>query len=103
MSAEKLLAIAKIAYKEFDSDLRSALKKPLSVGKKDLKRFPGIGDPGAEQILLFTRSYPVMALDSNGLRVLCRVGLAEEQKNYSSTYRSIQDAILDNSPRITIR
>ena len=51
MSAEKLLAIAKIAYEEFDSDLRAALKKPLSVSKKDLKRFPGIGDPGAEQIL----------------------------------------------------
>ena len=28
------------------------------------------------------RSYPVMALDSNALRVLCGVGFAEEQKNY---------------------
>jgi hypothetical protein len=45
-----------------------------------LKRFPGIGDPGAEKILLFIHSYPVMALDSNGTRVLCRVGFSEEQK-----------------------
>ena len=29
VSAEKLLSIAKIAYEEFDSDLRSVLKKPL--------------------------------------------------------------------------
>ena len=85
VSAEKLLNIARIAYEEFDSDLRSALKKPLPHAKKALKRFPSIGDPGAEKILLFTRSYPVMALDSNGLRVLCRVGFAEEQKNYSAT------------------
>lgn len=80
VSAEKLLVIAKIAYEEFDGDLRALLKKPLPQAKKALKRFPSIGDPGAEKILLLTRSCPVMALDSNGLRVLCRVGFAEEQK-----------------------
>jgi endonuclease III len=99
VSAEKLLAIAKIAYEEFDSDLHSALKKPLPQAKKALKRFPGIGDPGAEKILLFTRSYPLMALESNGLRVLCRVGFADEQKNYSATYHLIQDAIRGQLPK----
>jgi endonuclease-3 len=99
VSAEKLLAIAKIAYEEFDSDLRAVLRKPLLQAKKALKRFPSIGDPGAEKILLLTRSYPVMALDSNGLRVLCRVGFAEGQKNYSATYRLVQDAILEQLPR----
>ena len=99
VSAEKLLTIAKIAYEEFDSDLRSALTKPLPQAKKALKKFPSIGDPGAEKILLLTRSHPVMALDSNGLRVLSRVGFADEQKNYSATYRSSQDAIRDQLPR----
>jgi len=99
VSAEKLLSIAKIAYEEFDSDLRPVLKKPLPQAKKALRRFPSIGDPGAEKILLFTRSHPVMALDSNGLRVLCRVGFAEEQKNYSATYRLVQDAIHGQLPR----
>jgi endonuclease III len=98
VSAEKLLLIAKIAHEEFNGDLRAALKKPLPQAKKALKRFPSIGDPGAEKILLFTRSYPVMALDSNGLRVLCRVGFAEEQKNYSVTYRFVQDAIREQLP-----
>jgi endonuclease III len=99
LSAEKLLAIAKIAYEEFDSDLRPVLKKPLLQAKNALKRFPSIGDPGAEKILLLTRSHPVMALDSNGLRVLCRVGFAEEQKNYSATYRLVLDAIHGQLPR----
>ena len=54
VSAEKLLIIAKIAHEEFNSDLRAALKKPLRQAKKALKRFPSIGDPGAEKILLFT-------------------------------------------------
>jgi len=99
VSAEKLLTIAKIAYEEFDSELQSVLKKPLPQAKKALKKFPSIGDPGAEKILLLTRSYPVMALDSNGLRVLCRMGFAEEQKNYSATYRSVQDAIRRQLPK----
>ena len=99
VSAEKLLTIAKIAYEEFDSDLCSALKKPLAQAKKALKKFPGIGDPGAEKILLFTRSHPMLALESNGLRVLCRVGFAEEHRNYSVTYRLAQDAIRGQLPR----
>jgi endonuclease III len=99
ISAEKLLTIAKIAYEGFDGDLRPALKKPLPQAKKALKKFPSIGDPGAGNILLFTRSYPVMALDSNGLRVLYRVGFADEQKNYSATYRLVQDAIRSQLPR----
>lgn len=99
MSAEKLLAIAKIAFEEFDSDLRSVLKKPLPQAKKALKRFPSIGDTGAEKILLFTRSYPVMALDSNGMRVLCRVGFADEQKNYATTYRLALESIHAQLPR----
>jgi endonuclease-3 len=99
VSAEKLLTIAKIAHEEFQSDLGSVLRKPLPQAKKALKRFPSIGDPGAEKILLLTGSYPVMALDSNGLRVLCRVGFAEEQKNYSATYHLVQDAIREQLPQ----
>ncbi len=98
ISAEKILTIAKIASEEFDSDLRSVLRKPLAEAKKALKRFPSIGDPGAEKILLFTGSYPVMALDSNGLRVLCRLGFADEQKSYSATYRLVQDATSEQLP-----
>ena len=59
VNAERLLVIAKIAYEEFDGDLRAVLKKPLPQAKKALKRFPSIGDPGAEKILLLTRSCPV--------------------------------------------
>lgn len=99
VSAEKLLTIAKIAHEEFQSDLGSVLRKPLPQAKKALKRFPSIGDPGADKILLLTRSFPVMALESNGLRVLCRVGFGEEQKNYSATYRSVQEALHRQLPR----
>jgi len=91
--AEKLRTCAKIVLEEFDGDLRPVLQWPLAKAKKALQRFPGIGEPGAEKILLFTRSYPVFALESNGLRVLLRLGYGEEKKSYSTTYRLVQQAV----------
>src|SRR6185369_2870649 len=89
---EKLRRIAQIALQEFDGDLDGILKQPLAQTKKSLKKFPGIGDPGAEKILLFSKAHPILALDSNGLRVLRRLGYGEEQKSYAATYRSAQEA-----------
>jgi len=89
---EKLRLIAQIALQEFNGDFDRVLKQPLATVKKSLKKFPGIGDPGAEKILLFSRTQPVLALDSNGLRVLLRLGYGEESRSYSATYRSAQDA-----------
>ena len=90
---EKLRRIAQIALQEFDGDLDRVLKQPLAQAKKSLKKFPGIGDPSAEKILLFSRTHPILALDSNGLRVLLHLGYGEERKSYSSTYRSAQEAV----------
>src|SRR5262245_51916585 len=93
MRAARLREIALIASTEFGGDLRAALKLPTAKAKQALRKFPSIGEPGAEKILLFTRTYPVAALDSNGLRVLLRLGFGEEKKNYSASYRSAQEAI----------
>jgi endonuclease III len=91
----RLREIALIAMNEFDGDLRPALKLSLPKAKQALRKFPSIGEPSAEKILLFTRSYPVLGLDSNGLRVLVRLGFGEAEKNYTATYRAIQEAIKD--------
>jgi endonuclease III len=93
--AEKLRKCAQIALEEFDGDLRPLLKLPLSKARKALQRFPGIGEPGAEKILVFSQTYPVLALESNGLRVLLRLGFGVEKKSYSTTYRLVQNAAED--------
>src|SRR5256714_14474377 len=93
--AARLREIALIAMNEFGGDLSEALQLPLPKAKKALQKFPSIGEPSAEKFLLFTRSYPVLGLDSNGLRVLLRLGFGEEKKNYSASYRSVQEAIKD--------
>jgi endonuclease-3 len=92
-SVDKLRHGAETALHEFGGDLRPILNRPLAQAKKALKRFPAIGDPGAEKILLFCRAFPIMALESNGLRVLVRLGYGEEKPNYSTTYRLVQEAI----------
>jgi endonuclease III len=76
---EKLRRIAEIT-EEFGDDLSSALKKPAAAAKKDLRKFPSIGEPAAEKILLFNHKLPVLAMDSNGLRVLVRLGFAPERR-----------------------
>ncbi len=89
--ARKLQLIARIVLSEFQGDLRQVLKWPVAKAKKALKRFPGIGDPGADKILLFTHTHPILALESNGLRALIRLGFVDEMKNYAATYSAAQE------------
>ena len=98
LRAQRLRQIAELVHYIFKEDLAAELKKPLPQAKKSLKRFPTIGDPGAEKILMLTRRYPVLALESNGLRVLLRLGYAEEKKSYSASYRGVQQALAGQLP-----
>lgn len=84
---------AEIAIKEFDSDVRSALTLPPKEAMRKLRKFPSIGEPGAEKILLFTRTHPIFAVESNGLRALLRLGYGKEARSYSAAYRSVREAV----------
>jgi endonuclease III len=93
--ALRLKEIAHITLNDFDGDLRPALRLPLPQAIKALRKFPSIAEPGAEKILLFTHSYPVLGPESNGLRVLLRLGYGQESKNYSTSYASVRRAVQD--------
>jgi endonuclease-3 len=97
-SANKVVESATIAVEQFGGDLKPILKLSLKEARKALRKFPSIGEPGAEKILLFSASHPVLALDSNGLRVLLRLGFGKEDSNYSRTYRSVQEALAPGLP-----
>ncbi len=84
---------AKLVRDEFDGDLRRVLALEFKGARKALAKFPMIGEPGAEKILLFAGAYPRLALESNGLRVVTRLGFAEEHQNYSTMYRRTQEAL----------
>lgn len=90
---EKLLEIATIARQRFHGDLKRVVRLPLKKATRALRFFPSIGEPGAEKILLFSHSYPVPALESNGMRALLRLGFGKEMKGYAATYRRVREAI----------
>jgi endonuclease III len=94
--AAKLRECASIAVNEFGGDLGAVIRGPLDSAKRALRLFPGIGEPGAEKILLFTGQQALLAPDSNGLRVLLRLGLVrEEKKSYSRTYAASRQVAND--------
>jgi endonuclease III len=90
--AEKLREAARIVVEECGGDLDRVVAGPLPAARKALKKFPGIGNPGAEKILLFLRRHPSLAPESNGLRVLTRLGLCGEEKSYAASYAVACDA-----------
>jgi endonuclease III len=98
LRAQRLRQCAEIVHILLKGRLDALLDESLPKAKKTLQRFPTIGEPGAEKILMFAGKYPVLGLESNGLRVLLRLGFAEEQKSYSASYRGVKNAISDQLP-----
>lgn len=98
LRAQRLKEIAARVKGKFDGDLDAALRKPLSEAKQALKQFPTIGDPGAEKILLFTRTAAVAAVPSNCVHVPLRLGLGTAYKTYAKDYRSAQAALGSRLP-----
>jgi endonuclease III len=83
---------AALVADEFGGNLDRAGKFDLRDAIKALRRFHGIGEPGAERILLLTRAHKLLPLDSNGARVMVRLGYGREDKNYGAMYRSVRQA-----------
>jgi len=96
--AARLRVAAELAIEKYEGDLANVLKLPAPKAKKALMEFPMIGEPGAEKILLMCGALDVLALESNGLRTLVRLGVGQTSKSYASTYRSVRAVTLDELP-----
>ena len=86
---ERWRRIAEIILEECGGDLDARLRElPVAAARKLLKQFPSIGDPGADKTLLFCGLDTRPALESNGLRVLVRLGLVEAGGSYAASYKA---------------
>ena len=84
----KVLSCAEIALTHADGNLAAALGALAEKPRRTLlKRFPGIADPGADKVLLLCGFSAAPALDSNGLRVLERLGVVKPGQPYAAAYR----------------
>jgi endonuclease III len=90
---EKLRTIASLVVDQHGGDLARTLPDDPKLARRALKAFPGIGDPGADKILLFSRRDTAPALESNGLRALARLGFANEKDSYGKQYKTAVAAI----------
>ncbi len=87
--AEKVARCAQIAVDRAGGNLKRALQAlTLAKSRALLKMFPGIGEPGADKVLLLCGLSDSPALDSNGLRVLARLGFIADDESYSRSYRA---------------
>ena len=97
--AEKLVKAANTALEIGLDSLRELIRTDPKKAAKLLQKFPGIAEPGADKILLFSRAKQALGADSNVLRVLVRLGFGEEdEKNYSRMYRSAAQAVAPQLP-----
>ena len=95
LRARRLQESARLVRDQFGGNLKRVLALDAAEARKSLKKFPVIGEPGADKILLLTGTVPSLAPESNGLRVLVRLGFVQEHKNYSTMYRAAQVALQD--------
>ena len=91
--ARKLRSAAELARDKFAGTVDRELSDDLAAAARQLRVFPGIGEPGAEKILVAIGRARTLPLDSNGLRVLLRMGFGQSLRSYAATYRSAKAAL----------
>jgi endonuclease III len=72
--------------------LKKTINSDPRLAKKLLRKFPSIGEPYADRILLYNGAASTLAPDSNALRVLVRLGFTPEEKSYSKMYKAAVNA-----------
>jgi endonuclease III len=97
--ASRMRDVATTVLGKWRGSLKGVLRLPYAEARRALKAFPSIGPPGADKILLLTGARPILALDSNALRVLLRLGYGREHKNYATSYASAQTAAMAELPK----
>jgi endonuclease-3 len=102
---ERWRNIARIVLESCGGDLLETLRAlPPAKARALLKKFPSVGDPGADRILLFSNIEAQPSVESNGLRVLVRLGFCEEEKSYGATYKAattiLRNAMKGNAGRL---
>jgi endonuclease-3 len=98
LRAQRLRQIATFVRDRCAGDLRAALLADPVRATALLKGFPTFGEPAAERILLFCDLAPEPAAPAGVLQVMTRLGLSEEGKAFTATYRAARTAIAAGIP-----
>lgn len=99
LRAERVRAVAIRVLEEFAGDLAAGLAAlPPAQAHTALRKFPGIGPPGADRILLFAGLAPLAAVPSSCPYVLPRIVSGRVPADYRASYTQAQRLIADALP-----
>jgi endonuclease III len=99
LRAKRLKEVARRIRTVFSGDLRTALRGlPLAEARAALRKFPGIGNPGADRILLFGDISAVAAVPSSCPHVLVRIESGREPAAYPAVYAEAQRTLEGQLP-----
>lgn len=99
MRAAKLQRAADIGLDIGLRKLRGICRSDPRRARNLIKRFPGFADPGAERVLMVSGSLATLGLESNGVRVLLRLGYGTMQKDWIRTWGSVSAAVMPEVPK----
>ena len=94
LRAQRMVTSAELVLRQYDGDLTRVLALPLEDARTALAAFPMIGEPGADKILAWCGAARLVPLDSNALRVVTRLGLVDEAKDYRAWYRTARAVLV---------
>jgi endonuclease III len=109
LRAERLKTIARMVKNEFGGDLAGSLRESMDREKHEpgqgirgaknaLKKFPVVGEPGAEKILLFAKLAPVAAVPSAFVHAPLRLWFGDSDRTYTAGYRAAQTVVAAELP-----
>jgi endonuclease-3 len=98
MRAEKLQRAANLVLDLGRADLRALCRTDPAKARRLLVKFPNIGEPGADKILMVAGSLATLAPESNAARVLVRLGFGKDDSRYDRMYRSVMEATAPEVP-----
>jgi endonuclease III len=78
--------------------LSAVLRGPLPAARRSLKRFPQLGEGGAQRMLLFAADHAVLPVDARVNRVGRRLGYGTARGDFRKSARSVQQAISRELP-----
>ena len=78
--------------------LPALIRGCLPAARRALKRFPQLGEAGADRMLLFATDHPVLPVDARVNRVGRRLGYGEASEDFRKSARSVQDGLTRELP-----
>jgi A/G-specific adenine glycosylase len=78
--------------------MKKLIRESPQRARRLLRKFPGVGEPGADHLMVLAGALVAIAPESNGLRVLTRLGYGSAEGSYPTQYRSAAAAVRDQLP-----